>query len=298
MDAGLTARLIEQFAQLGREKLGERTAQSRVAWDARQPLDLRVPALHAIVQIRRQYPDVDGLDDILAELLQPLVFLYLALQRAVQPRVLDRDADVAGQRSEQLHIVARKEVALVGPAERQIRDGPAPHAAREIVGEIQLGNRSTNRDRPLMRHRVQQMPRALEEQVGLAGLIAQLIAQKAEVQFLRLLLAALLPIAQRHVQLEPIVVARRFARQEKRHMLDGQRVQQPVRHRAQHLVQIRFRSQLARELDQRAPVVVAILIEEVTVQLFLQPIPNRLEDERRKQNQTHDCGRAEICPAA
>jgi len=68
------------------------------------------------------------------------------------------------------------------------------------------------------------------------------------------------------VQAEPIVMV---VRQEERHVLDGERVYQPVRHRAQHLVQIRFRSQFARELDQGAAIVVAVLIKEVAVELFL-----------------------------
>ena len=49
-----------------------------------------------------------------------------------------------------------------------------------------------------MRHGVQQMPRALKKQVRLAGLFIQ----KAKIEFLRLFRVALLPIAQRHMQLE------------------------------------------------------------------------------------------------
>ena len=71
-------------------------------------------------------------------------------------------------------------------------------------------------------------------------------------------------------------------------------MQQPVRHRAQHLIQIGFRAQLARELDQRAPVVVAVLVEEIAVELLLQPVSNGLKDERREQNQPHDRGGAQV----
>src|SRR5207244_12226014 len=56
-------------------------AHGLLAPDAGQLLDLRVPALDPVLQIDRQDPDVDRFDDVLAELLEPLVFFDLALQR-------------------------------------------------------------------------------------------------------------------------------------------------------------------------------------------------------------------------
>ena len=137
-----------------------------------------------------------------------------------------------------------------------------------------------------MRDSVQQVPRAFKEQVR----FARLRAEKTEIQLLRVLLAAVLLDTLSHVQVELVIIAG----QEERHMLDGKRVHQPIANRAQHFVQICFRSQLARKLDQRAAVVVAVLIEEIAVQLFLQPVANGLEDERREQNQSDDRGRAQI----
>ena len=145
------AYLIELLAKLGWKQLRQSPPHSRFARGPGQPLDLRVPALHTIVQIRRQNPDVDGLDDVLAELLQPLVLLHLVLQRTVQPRVFNRDADISRQRGQQLHVVARKEIALVGAAQPQVRDGAPADCAREVVGQIQFGNRPAHRDRPVVR---------------------------------------------------------------------------------------------------------------------------------------------------
>ncbi len=90
------------------------------------------------------------------------------------------------------------------------------------------------------------------------------------------------------------IIARLRHRQKERHVLDGKRMHQPVANRAQHFIQIRLRSQFAREFDQRPPIVVAVLIEEVTVQLFLQPVADRLKDEGGEQDQPDDGGRAQI----
>ena len=72
------------------------------------------------------------------------------------------------------------------------------------------------------------------------------------------------------------------------------RVQQTVGHRAQHFVQVGFRTQLAREFDQRAAIIVTVLIKEVAIQLFLQPVADGLENECREQNQADDGGRTQM----
>ena len=64
-----------------REQLAQRAAERDVPRNAGELLDLGVPALDAIVKIGRQDADVDRLDDILAEFLQPLVFFDFLLQR-------------------------------------------------------------------------------------------------------------------------------------------------------------------------------------------------------------------------
>ena len=81
---GLAAHLVELVGQLVREQLPQRAAERDLPRDARELLDLRVPALHAVVEVGRQNADIDRFDDVLAEFLQPLVLLDLALQRAVE----------------------------------------------------------------------------------------------------------------------------------------------------------------------------------------------------------------------
>ena len=162
------------------------------------------------------------------------------------------------------------------------------HRAGEIVGQIQIGDGAAHRDRPLVRNHVQQMPGALEEQIRL---VRDCALRKLRSSSWACFWPRSLRFPMVMCSMEPVFAS---SDQKERHMLDGQRVDQPVRHRAQHLVQIGFRTQFAREFDQRPPVVVAVLVEEVAVQLFLQPVANRLEDERREQDQAHDGRRAQI----
>ncbi len=55
----------------------------------------------------------------------------------IEARVLDGDADVAGQRLEQLHVFARKKVAIGGASEPDHRDSAVLHATRQVVVQIE-----------------------------------------------------------------------------------------------------------------------------------------------------------------
>ena len=55
-----------------------------------------------LVEIDGEDANVDGLDDVFVELLQPLVLGDLLLERGVETRILNGDANVAGERFEQL----------------------------------------------------------------------------------------------------------------------------------------------------------------------------------------------------
>ncbi len=77
---------------------------------------LRVPALDAIFQIESEDSHVDGFDDVLVEFLQALKLADLFFEPRIQACILQRDADVAGERFEQLDVFARKEIAANGAA--------------------------------------------------------------------------------------------------------------------------------------------------------------------------------------
>ncbi len=96
-------------------------------------LHLGVPAFDAVVEIDGEDADVDGFDDVLVELLEAFELGDLLFEAAVELRVLDRDADVAGERFEQLHVFAGEEVAVVGAAEAD--DGDGASAAAFAVGD-------------------------------------------------------------------------------------------------------------------------------------------------------------------
>ena len=53
-----------------------------------------------VFQIHGHHADVDRFNNVLVEILEPLVLADLLLKRGVQPPVLDRDADVSRQRFE------------------------------------------------------------------------------------------------------------------------------------------------------------------------------------------------------
>ena len=69
-------------------------------------LHLRVPALDTVVEVDGEDTDVDRFDDVFVELLQALELGNLLLEALVKLRVLDGDADVAGEGFQQLHVFA------------------------------------------------------------------------------------------------------------------------------------------------------------------------------------------------
>ena len=130
----------------------QRTSQRFQARQGKHHFHLRVPRLDAVFQIDRQHAHADGLDNVLVELLQPLVLAGFLLQRLVQTRVLHRDADVAGQRLQQLHVLAGEEVAFGGLAQAEHGDHAVHHGAGNVVVQLQaadgLASPTASRARP------------------------------------------------------------------------------------------------------------------------------------------------------
>ena len=131
--AVLVAHTVESGDEVRREDGGERLAQRVDARLRVHDLHLRVPALDPVVEVDGEDADVDRLDDVLVELLQALELGDLLLEPPVELRVLDGDADVAGQRFEQLHVFAGEEVAVVGAA--QANHGDRARAAALAIGD-------------------------------------------------------------------------------------------------------------------------------------------------------------------
>ena len=147
---GCPARLAtrsKRVDELRREDGGERLAQNLGARLGVHDFHLRVPALDAVVEVDGEDADVDGLDDVLVELLEAFELGDLLFEAAVELGVLNGDADVAGEGFEQLHVFAGEEVAIVGAAEADDGDGAGAaalaigDAAGQVVVEIERGRR-------------------------------------------------------------------------------------------------------------------------------------------------------------
>ena len=125
MDALLVAEAFERLDELAGEDGAKRLADGLGAAEGVHGLHLRVPAFDAVVEIEGQDADVDGFDDVLVELLEPLELADFFFQAGVEAGVLEGDADVAGQGFEQLDVFAGEEVAADGAAQADDGDGAA-----------------------------------------------------------------------------------------------------------------------------------------------------------------------------
>ncbi len=107
----------------------ERLAEGFGAAEGVHGLHLRIPAFDAVVEVEGEDADVDGLDDVFVELLEPLELANFVFEAGVEAGVLEGDADVAGEGLEQLDVFAGEEVAADGAAEADDGDGAAGSGA-------------------------------------------------------------------------------------------------------------------------------------------------------------------------
>ena len=141
------------------EDLAERPADRIGALDAVEALERVIPADDALVLVEHDQPVVERLEDVLVELAHPAELLGLEVELPVQPAVLDRGRDLAGDRRQQREILAVERLVGVLPAERQHGDRRAfEDAGHEVVdaliapeldflgGEPRGGNRIVERD--------------------------------------------------------------------------------------------------------------------------------------------------------
>src|SRR5215469_12402045 len=177
----LGANAIELGDEFDREDLGERTAESVGARRGEHDFHLRIPAFDAILKIDCKDTDVDRLHDVLVEVVEALELEDLALEAAVKLGILDRNADVAGERLEQHHVFAGKEVTLDGATESENRDRCRTgafvprRAAGNVIVQIERGCRLTLRFR-----QTQQRIGRLEEKM--AARIRLIEIEEAEIQ--------------------------------------------------------------------------------------------------------------------
>ena len=138
MHALLVAEAFQSLDELRREDGAKRLADGLGAAEGVHGLHLRVPAFDAVVEIEGQDADVDGLDDVFVELLEPLEFADLFFQAGIEAGVLQGDADVAGQRFEQFDVFAGEEVAADGAAQADDGDGARSAGRASSIAGLHL----------------------------------------------------------------------------------------------------------------------------------------------------------------
>ena len=211
---------------------------------------LRVPALDALFQVDGKDADIDRLDDILVELLQPLVLGDLLLQAGVEASILNGDTDVAGHGFQQLHVLAGEEVSMRGAPQPDDGDGLLLQAAGKVVVEIEQGSRL-----PLNGGEVEYLLRVLEEDVGACiGLIeVEKFESRAAVRGEELRRQSVAG----HQGVTAIDAGKKDG--DARHQ---QSLRQPVHDRIQQSVQIGLRAQAAAKGDQGLAVVIALAVKD------------------------------------
>src|ERR1017187_2802078 len=256
--------------------VAQRTAQHFGAGRSVHHFHLRVPGLDAVFQIDSQHTYADGLDDVLVELLEALVLRSLALQRFVKARILQRDANVAGQGFEQLHIFTGEEIAFRGFAQPEHGDHAVHHGAGNVVVEVEPANGFTRLGS--LAHR---LAGVVEEQVALFPLRA-LHVQEVEVE------SAGVGDAERLGESELLRMLR--IRQEHGHAVHQQRVREAINDRSEHVVEVGFGIQIAAKLDQRLTVVVAFLVKKL-VEVVLNPVLEGVKEQCSDGNRDHQADR-------
>ena len=96
VNARLLPNAVELFDEGCREDLAQGTSNDLPARLGVHDFHLRVPGFDAVLEINGHHADVDRFDDVLVEVLEPLVLADLLFERSVEAGVLDRDSDISG----------------------------------------------------------------------------------------------------------------------------------------------------------------------------------------------------------
>src|SRR5579884_197248 len=161
VNAGLLADAHKLLDQIVGEQSAQRPPHGLVARNAVHQLELRVPALDPVFQVHGQDSDVNRLDDVFAEILQSLVLIHLLLERLVQPRVFDGNAQITDHRLEKLQILASQKLVVVRSSQPKEGHRFPARGAGEVISKIEICDRA-----PHWRRVVQSPARALEKQIG------------------------------------------------------------------------------------------------------------------------------------
>src|SRR5258708_2666674 len=82
-----------------------------------------------------EHADVEGFNDIFAKVLEAGDFESFLFERAVELRVVESDGDVAGNRLDQLDVIAGQKISVDRFAKAENRDGVLADTAGDKVVE-------------------------------------------------------------------------------------------------------------------------------------------------------------------
>src|SRR5229473_7031348 len=263
--------------QFFRQQRAELATNRFLACHSKQLLHARVPGFNDAVKIDGEHADIQGFDDVFAEILEACDFERFLFERAVELRVVQSDSNIPGNRLDQFDVVARQKIPINCLAEAEHRHGVLADTTRNKIIEVQLLKRAANgvtevscctgrlkKKRPACKLG----PGRLEEtKIQGFGEPHTHGAGNAHLPWL-------------HGVLD-----------ENCETVDQQRLRNPVHDRTQHGVETHFVRQRASEFDERAAVIKAIAVEKA-VQARLDPLAERLEQKRGYDNGDHAAGGA------
>ena len=217
--------------------------------DAVQLFEPAVPAHDPIVAVDDREPVVQRLQDVLAELAQPLELVGLDPKLAVQAAVLERRRGLRRDRGEQRHVFAAERLGAGLSSERHDRDGRLPSRRTErssgsrLAPELDsVGVEATLRQRIVERSVWPAVSRApTSDDRGSEGWRRRRSRSARSARNRR-------PSGGRR-------------RQHQRHAIDDERLDDAVHEPLAEAQQVEVAVQVAREADERAPVVVAVAVD-------------------------------------
>src|ERR1700688_578795 len=247
-------------------------ADGVLALDAEELLHARVPGFHHADQIHGENADVQGFDDVFAEVLEARNFQRFLFERRVQLGVVQRDGEVAGDGLHQLDVVAGEKIAVDGFTQAEHRDGVLANTAGHEIVQVQLLERRPHSVRNVSRRAGRLKKERPTGELGPGRLEEAKIHGLGE--------------AHAHGASEAHMAGAHGVFHEDGQAIDEQSLGNAVHDRAQHGVETHFIGEGAAEFNQGAPVVEPVAVEE-TIQARLNPFAKRLKQEGGNDDSDH-----------
>ena len=144
MDAGLAAYISKFLAKVIGKEIAKALAHGVGPSDAGEFFDLRVPAFHPVIEANGEDADVDGFDDVLAELLEAFIFVGFVAERRVKAGVFYGDGDIVGNSHQQFDVVAGEKITFGGATDAEVGQDAPTRTAGNVVREVEVGNGVTD----------------------------------------------------------------------------------------------------------------------------------------------------------